>query len=155
MRHDHWRHPTSPQIFYKLDEIVYQFLRHDGDVVTLALDHMSRNSIKPFSHSPELRITAKDGSLDGEIDLCAVWEGMLTIGEAKKQGQLASSEAELRKLAGKFVSLSNALYARRVVFATMSPEWKATSVDAISRAFDSQLATPIFLTAKDLLSRVV
>jgi hypothetical protein len=116
---------------------------------------MSRNSIKPFSHSPELRITAKDGSLDGEIDLCAVWEGMLTIGEAKKQGQLASSEAELRKLAGKFVSLSNALYARRVVFATMSPEWKATSVDAISRAFDSQLATPIFLTAKDLLSRVV
>ena len=33
--------------------------------------------------------------------------------------------------------------------------WKATTVDAISRAFDAQLATPIFLTAKDLLGRVV
>ena len=51
--------------------------------------------------------------------------------------------------------ITKTLYARRVVFATLSPEWKATNVDAMFRAFGGQLATPIFLTAKDLLSRVV
>jgi hypothetical protein len=31
---EHWRYPAAPQIFYKLDEIIYQFLKADGDVAT-------------------------------------------------------------------------------------------------------------------------
>src|SRR6185437_4208643 len=44
----HWRSPASPQIFYKLDEVVYQFLKSDGDVVALSLDYLARRSKHPF-----------------------------------------------------------------------------------------------------------
>jgi hypothetical protein len=153
IEHKNWRHPAAPQVFYKLDEVVYQFLRNDGDIVTLALNYMARTSTKPFDYTPELRVEALDGSWASEIDLCAAWDGTITIGEVKKQGQLGCSEVDARKIVAKYVRLSEAFHARRVVFATMSPCWKSASLRAICQAFEGHLATTILLTSVDLLGQ--
>lgn len=150
----HWHHPDAPQIFYKLDEIVYQFLKGDGDVVALSLDYMSRNSKTSFNYSPEIRFQDKDSTVTGEIDICAVWDGVLVIGEAKKQGELAPSESETRKTINKYVRLAAMLNARRVVMCTASPEWRSTTVAIVRSAFQDKLAAPVFLTAQELLGKI-
>jgi hypothetical protein len=151
IRREHWRQPSAPQIFYKLDEIVYQFLKNDGRVVALGLDYMSQNSSHSFNYSPEIRFSTDHGTLSGEIDLCAVWNGELVIGEAKKQGQLADSVSEEGKIIRKYVSLATKLHTRRVVFCTMSSEWRASTLDAIVRGFHGRLPVPVFLSAENLL----
>jgi hypothetical protein len=152
IRQEHWKHPASPQVFYKLDEIFYQFLKSDGDVVVLGLDYMSRNSKLPFDFSPEIQF--QDGSeFAGEVDLCAVWDGELTIGEAKKQGELAPSACDIQKIVKKYVHLANMLHARRVVFCTTSAEWKKSTIEAVTTAFAGKVAVPRFLVAADLLSQ--
>jgi hypothetical protein len=153
IRRQHWRQPAAPQIFYKLDEIVYQFLKNDGDVVALSLDYMSRTSKQPFNYSPEIKIRKDDLAFSGEIDLCTVWNGVLTIGEAKKNGELASSDSEVRKVSEKYARLAIMLNARRVLFCTTSPEWKNSTMDAVRLAFKDDLAVPTFLAAQDLLGK--
>jgi predicted RNA-binding Zn-ribbon protein involved in translation (DUF1610 family) len=152
IRQEHWRHPGSPQVFYKLDEIIYQFLKSDGDVVVLSLDYMSRNSKLPFNFSPEIKFHDNGSQFTGEVDLCAVWDGDLTIGEAKKQGELAPSASDIQKIVKKYVHLANMLNARRVVFCTASPEWKNSTVEAVAKAFAGRVAVPRFLAAADLLA---
>jgi hypothetical protein len=149
----HWRQPAAPQIFYKLDEIVYQFLKSDGDVVALSLDYMARNSKLPFHYSPEIEFRKSDSTLEGEIDFCAVYDGVLTIGEAKKKGELASSNGEARKIIDKYARLADVLYARRVLFCTTSQEWKSSTVEAVHRAFQGKLAVPMFVAAEELLGK--
>jgi hypothetical protein len=148
-----WKVPAAPQVFYKLDEIVYQFLKHDGDVVALGLDYMARNSKHPFNYSPEIEFRDKDSTLLGEIDFCAVFDGVLTIGEAKKQGELASSGGETRAIAEKYSRLSEMLHARRVLFCTTSREWKFSTVETVQRAFDGKLARPTFVAGDDLMGK--
>ena len=149
----HWRRPAAPQIFYKLDEIVYQFLKSDGDVVALGLDYMARNSKRPFHYSPEVEFRRSDSTLMGEIDFCAVYDDVLTIGEAKKKGELASSNGEARKIIEKYVHLADMLYARRVLFCTTSQEWNSSTVEAVHQAFQGKLAVPTFVAAQELLGK--
>ncbi|MBZ5703504.1 MAG: hypothetical protein LAN84_16855 [Acidobacteriia bacterium] len=149
----HWREPAAPQIFYKLDEIVYQFLKSDGDVVALGLDYMARNSKHPFNYSPEIEFRKSDSTLIGEIDFCAVYDGLLTIGEAKKKGELASSNGEARKIIEKYARLANMLNARRVLFCTTSQEWKSSTVEAVQRAFQGKPTVPTFVATEDLLGK--
>ena len=153
MSHRHWRHPGAPQIFYKLDEIVYQFLRNDGEVVALGLDYMARNSKHPFHYSPEIEFRESGSTLLGEIDFCAAYDGVLAIGEAKKNGELASSNAEACKIVEKYVRLADMLYARRVLFFTTSQQWKSSTVEAVRRPFQDKLAVPLFIAGDDLLGR--
>lgn len=148
----HWRHPSSPQIFYKMDEIVYQFLKSDGDVVALGLDYMARKSSHPFSYSHEVEFLTKDGALYGEIDLAAVYRGVLMIGEAKKDGRLDSSTSEVQKILDKYIRISEMLSARCVLFCTSDSQWSAPTIDAINRAFQGRLAQPEFATEKELFS---
>lgn len=144
--HQHWKHPAAPQVFYKLDEIVYQFLKNDGDVVTLSLDHMLRASKLQFNYCTEVEFRNKNSELIGEIDFCAVWNGLLTIGEAKKNsGLLSASVAE------KYAHMATILYARQVCFCTMSPQWKSSTVERVQGAFQGKLAAPVFLAADELL----
>ena len=150
---EHWKHPATPQIFYKLDEIVYQFLKNDGDVVALGLDYMARNSKHPFHYSPEVKFRKSDSDLVGEIDFCAVYDGVLTIGEAKKNGELASSNNEARKIVEKNAQLADMLSARRVLFCTTAQEWKNSTVEAVHGAFQGKLAVPTFVAAEDLLGK--
>ena len=67
-------------------------------MVVLSLDYMSRNSKLPFNFSPEIKFRGDGLQFTGEVDLCAVWDGDLTIGEAKKQGELARSASDIQKI---------------------------------------------------------
>ena len=151
--HQHWRHPASPQIFYKLDEIVYQFLRNDGDVVALSLDYLARNSKHPFSYSPEIEFRMSDSTSADEIDFCVAYDGVLAIGEAKKKGELARSPSETHHTLNKYLHLATMLNARRVLFCTTAPEWKDSTVEMVRCAFQGKLAIPIFLAGRELLGK--
>ncbi len=150
MTQRHWKSPTSPQIYYKLDEIAYQFLTHDGDVPVLALDWMRRNSSTPFHYCEELKLWRKDNSDPCcEVDLLAVWNGDLIIGEAKKAGSLGKSK-EAKRAAAKLAEVAGLLMARKIVLATSAPDWDAQSKDAITSALQGRLATAQYLTGADL-----
>ncbi len=143
-----WRNPSSPQVFYKLDEIVYLFLKNDGAVVALAIDHMRRKSRQPFVHVPELEFVKHHHQL--ESDLCAVWDGALVIGEAKKGPDLAETTGASEKIVGKYARLAELLHARRVVFATAAESWKPGMVESVKKIFNGRLAQPVLLTRSDL-----
>jgi hypothetical protein len=150
----HWKQYASPQVFYKLDEIFYQFLKHDGDVTVLGLDYMSRNSTYPFDYSPEIEFWKSDSTHPDEVDFMAVYDGVLTIGEAKKSGELGSSKSDINRIINKYIRLSSMLNARRVLFCTTSNQWQTAAVEAVNHAFRDSLAIPNFLTAKDLLGKL-
>jgi hypothetical protein len=74
-----WRHPHEPSWFYKLDEIVYQMIAHNGEVTLMSLNALQKRSFNSFLFAPELSIKEK-GSKKGfmEIDICCVMDGTLT-----------------------------------------------------------------------------
>jgi hypothetical protein len=144
---------AAPQVFYKLDEIIYQFLKNDGDVVALGLDYMARNSKLPFKYSPEIKFQKAASQFGGEVDLCAVWDGELTVGEAKKQRELAATLNEVQKIVREYLYLATMLSARRVVFCPSSSEWKSSTVEAVRTAFRDTHAAPQFPVAADLFGK--
>lgn len=160
-----WRYPHSPQVFYKLDEIVFQFLNHDGDVTALALDYLRRNSSLPFSYSPEIRFKVPrshpdvaDDSGRGaveyksvEVDICAAWNGSFAVGEAKNKGSLGESKSETSQELEKYVRLGRMLHAHFVVFATLDAEWREDTVAAARNRFKDEMSSLIFLTREHLL----
>ncbi len=149
IRRANWKHPAAPQMFYKLDEIIYQFIEHDGIIVAFALDYMRAASKYPFDYSPEIRFS-KEGCDYGEVDICAVWDGELVIGEVKTGNNLGRNASEEGKAIDKYRRLAVELCARRLVFCTGAPEWKDSTIEAIRKALENQLAEPIFLDAAHL-----
>ncbi len=148
---NNWKHPAAPQIFYKLDEIVYLFLENDGDVVTLGLDYLRRTSDQPFDYSPEIKIQV-ESSVEDEIDLCAVYRGQFVIGEAKRQGDLASKERKVRTICAKYARVADMLSVRRVFFCTTSNEWNRRTTDIVNETFKGKLAIPVFIGREQLFS---
>jgi hypothetical protein len=91
LRREPPRYPDEPSWFYKLDEIVYHMLQHDGHVSILALDKMRWQSVRDFQFAPELQIRPKGSDVwDMEIDICCIASDHTQIGEAKSVSSLKS-----------------------------------------------------------------
>jgi hypothetical protein len=90
-----WYGDHEPGWFYKLDEIVYQFLRHNGYVTLLALDHLRRKAEESFLYTPDIELT-KHGETNPsvELDILCVPDGVMMIGEAKKEDRLGTSKRQ-------------------------------------------------------------
>ncbi len=80
-------------------------------MVVLGLDYIAANSKHQFDYSLEIEFRRSHSTLIGEIDFCAVYDGVLTIGEAKKRGELASSNCEALKITEKYARLADILNA--------------------------------------------
>jgi hypothetical protein len=59
-KHQHWKKHNEPRWFYKLDEMIYLTLKHNGHVPLLTLDKLRISSKESFLFRPELRIVPKD-----------------------------------------------------------------------------------------------
>jgi hypothetical protein len=146
-----WKHPASPQVFYGLDEIFYHFIRNNGDISVLALGHLERKWRHRFNYCPEIELSIEKKSI-AEVDICAAYDGILAIGEAKKVGNLDSSEAGPHAEAAKYAQLAEMFHSRRVLFCTTDSHWSENVRQIVSETFKGSLAIPIFLTGEDLLN---
>ena len=131
-----WRYPNEPSWFYKLDEMVYQMLHHNGDVTLLTLDALRRESKDSFQFAPELSIKPKDAIKPTmEIDIPCIMNGKMIIGEAKSVDTLAVKGMTSAQVATKYREMAELLGASGVIFGTSMPTWDETTEKAIAGAF--------------------
>lgn len=129
-----WLHSTQPPWHYKLDEIVYQFLGHHGDVPLLTIDALRRQSPNSFIYSPELKIWPEaDPDKKLEIDICCIMDNRMIIGEAKSNDSLKVDGQRATKLTGKYEKLAKRMGASGIIFSTTEPDWDQPSKDAIDQ----------------------
>jgi hypothetical protein len=149
--HKHWRHPSQPHLYYQLDELVYLGLEHNMQVPLLALDVLQRASEDSFLYVHELEYREKDRETPPrEVDLNCVADGLLTIGEAKKDDRLGKNDKDESEAISKYLDLAKRLAAHQIVFATASEQWHPSTIERIKKAFQDQRFHPILLTRKNL-----
>lgn len=149
----HWKMPDEPAWFYKLDELVYQGYRQGMAVPLLALDHLRSNTSENFSFTTDREFWKVNAAKpEAEVDFFCVTDGVLTIGEAKKENRLGKSPSEENAEISKYKRMAVGLAARRLVFATLAEAWNTTTVERVTSAFgDMRFVRVCFLTSQDLL----
>jgi len=154
-RRENWLTTKEPPWHYKLDEIVYQFLHHHGDVALLATDVLQREAQRRFLYSSELKIRS-EASLDEklEIDICSIVNNKIVIGEAKSNGSLKDNDQKPAQVVAKYRSLAKKMGASAVAFATTEPAWDEASQTAIdSLRQDDPLLWVYNLRGRELMTK--
>lgn len=91
--------PATPTLAYQLAEAAHQFLVNRSDVTALALGALQQRSRASFSGDFDHEVRMSDGSVR-EIDLVAVTDGNIVIGESKSNGKFDAGDfALMRRLA--------------------------------------------------------
>jgi hypothetical protein len=131
-----WKTPDEPSWFYKLDEMVYLMLEHNGHVPLLTLNQLRLRSKDSFLYRPEIRLTQKgSSSMYLELDLCCVADGKLCIGEAKSNDSLEGDKLTPLETAERYRDLALKMGATMVVFSTSADAWNLASRKATRAAF--------------------
>lgn len=130
-----WKGPEEPEWFYALDEVAYQGFRANIQVPILALAELSR-STRSFLYMPEA-VVHRPGQDDMEIDLWAIVDGRIVIGEAKKSDQLESSDRREKQRCAALRALVADLTADEFVMATAGSAWLARSKNNVERTIGS------------------
>jgi hypothetical protein len=108
-------------------------------VPLLALDALQRRSTDSFLYVHELGYRELDAETPPmEVDLNCVTDGLLTIGEAKKDDRLGKNDKEESETISKYLDLAKRLAAHQVVFATASEQWHPTTAERIKNAFKNE-----------------
>jgi len=117
-----WRDTPEPRWFYALDEVVYQALDSDIRVPVLALAEIAR-SAGSFLYMPEA-IVRIAGRPEMEVDLWAIVDGQIVIGEAKRSDELCTTARREERRCVALRALGADLSADQFVMATESAQWK-------------------------------
>jgi hypothetical protein len=149
----HWKMPHQPAWFYKLDELVYQGYRQNMAVPLLALEYLRSKSSENFSFTTDREFWKRGGSKpDAEMDFFCVSDGVLIIGEAKKEDRLSGSPSDESREITKYKRVAAGLSARRLVLATFSNEWNPNTRERVIAAFKDMPGVSVtFLTSAELL----
>jgi len=87
IRQERWKKPVDePYWYYSLDEVAFQALSHDGWDVVEVLTQLSHHT-RSFLWTPQMDFWQGDDLL-GEIDIIAIADGRLIVGEAKSGDRL-------------------------------------------------------------------
>jgi hypothetical protein len=138
-----WKGPEEPPWFYALDEVAYQGLRSNIHVPILALAELSR-STRSFLHMPEV-VVRRPGRDDIEVDIWAIVDGRVIIGEAKKSDQLGTSDRNEKKRCAALRDLATEVTADEFVMATASQAWSDRSKNNVERTIGT-VATVRWIT---------
>ncbi|MER6353695.1 hypothetical protein ABT186_18105 [Streptomyces sp. NPDC001634] len=111
----------EPQWYYGLDEVAYQGLRSNIHVPILALAALAEPA-HSFQHMPEA-VVRRDGYPDLEVDLWAIVDGRIVIGEAKISDRLEPTKREEARRCAALKGLIDDLSADEFVMATTGPAW--------------------------------
>ena len=120
-----WIGQHEPRWYYELVEVVYQALRYDM-LYPIATLHALRRETRTFQFVPELAVS-KNGAQVAEVDICAILDSEILVGEAKKGGALGNSAKEEKRTCSKLRRVAHAVTADSLVFATGANEWRAAT----------------------------
>jgi hypothetical protein len=131
-----WKQPEGgePNWYYDLDEVVYQALSHDVAAPVLALSELGQGA-ESILVRPEADVYGEQGLL-AEIDLWAIIDGQVVVGEAKTIDRLDRTRAGERRIAARLTSVAQAVTADQVVLATTAPAWNERSVAVMQEALE-------------------
>jgi hypothetical protein len=129
-----WKQPADgePHWYYDLDEVVYQALKHDFRAPILALSKLAEGA-RSLLTRPEADVYRGEERI-AEIDLWAVVDGKILIGEAKTVDQLDPDRATERASARRLAEVAAAVTADEVIMATTAPDWNPTTIDMMNNA---------------------
>ena len=154
-KQNHWRKPPEePRWYYKLDEVVYQGIKHNMHVPVLAIRKLKKTATDGFHYAPEIEIRKDPTSEkpDLELDFITIIDGKVLIGEATKENELSSNANEEREQLTNLRDITLAVQAKKVVLATFSNEWSERTKKTVNEIFSSTVCSPLFLTKQELLS---
>jgi hypothetical protein len=137
-----WKHPADgePDWYYDLDEVVYQALRQDIRAPILALSKLTEGARSVLTR-PEADVNNSAGWV-AEVDLWAVVDSKILVGEAKTVDQLDADRAKEHKAAARLARVAAAVTADEVILATTAPAWNPTTIDTMNNAFKEH-ASPL------------
>jgi hypothetical protein len=115
---ERWLERDEPHWRYRLDEVVYQFLKENGDLPVLALAHFLDETDVAVDVSYELRFTSPAG-VEAEIDIVAARGFELILGEATRAERYATQHEHNRFL--ELRAAADAAEARHLLLATSQP----------------------------------
>jgi hypothetical protein len=145
----------EPELFYKLDEIVYQYIRNNGYVATLALDHLSQKSEGNFLFTHDLELLPPQDLKENkqELDIVCIRDGLITIGEAKKEDRLGEKGSKEVEEIRKYIKIAEQISAKALVFATLSADWSRETYTNVNKYTSGKNLEIIWLKSADLLSQ--
>lgn len=118
----------------------------------LALDLLRSKSEDSFLYTPDLELTKRDAqAAEMELDILCIRDGVLTLGEAKKENQLGKTRREELKEIEKYKGLAEAIGAEALVFATFADSWSDCTLRNIQNTVPSQIAVTL-ITGPELLA---
>lgn len=122
-------------------------------VPILALDFLRRESTQNFSFTTDRELWKPEALRpDAEVDLFCVVDGILTVGEAKKEDRLGKNTSDENAEIRKYKRIAASLAARHLVFATLSDAWNMQTRERILSAFSDMPYVGLkFLTSQELL----
>jgi hypothetical protein len=123
----------EPKWFYDLHGAVRELLDQHGDVPFLAGMKLAA-SARSFEDVAELDFYRPDQDNPDEIDIAAVVDGQLVIGEAKCVAELGNRKQTLRSIR-KIIGVGDLLGADQILLATTAPgPWKERDTDELLEA---------------------
>jgi len=105
-------------------------------VPILALAELSKGA-KSFLYMSDSTVTATDG-LEVEIDVWAIIDGRIVIGEAKVGERLETQPNEERRKIANLSRVASAATIDRFVLATAGEAWNPTTVSMLRNALDDR-----------------
>ena len=130
-----WRSPVSePQWYYDLDHAVREALKLDGHVPILALNRLRSRHRDGFSFTTDFEIIKNSTRHPPEIDFAVIADGRLILGEAKKNGRLASERREEQRKFSRLHDAARDLTADDVCLATAAAIWDQGTTELVRQA---------------------
>jgi len=123
---------ACPEIAWGLYEPVRMALKHNSHVPILALDTIRRWSPRRFIYANALGLEGGDGDLPGDLDMFAIVEGEVWIGEAKKR-------VIDKKALTKVEELARRLHPDVLVLVTAEESWNPTQVRDVFAPLEKRL----------------
>jgi len=140
-----WMTPVEELVWqYELDEVVFQAVSRDVRAPILTLDRL-RGDSRDLLFVPERDVRDGDGQLVAEVDVWAIVDGRLIVGEAKTTDRLASGNLGEERTTGRLVYVAEAITADELVLATTAPAWHPSTRAAVGAKLAESLIEPRFI----------
>ena len=132
-----WKGGDEPTYYYDLAEVAYQAFSNNVEVPSRALARLAKNS-RSFDEMPNVEVH-KDNKGKIELDLWALVDGRIVIGEAKSGDRIKTNAAKEQEWLQRLANVAEAITADEVAFATAT-SWRQQTRTYITVAFQNHRA---------------
>lgn len=132
-----WKVGDEPNYYYDLAEVAYQAFSNNVQVPSRALARLAENS-RSFDEMPNVEVH-RDNESKIELDLWALVDGRVVIGEAKSGVRIKKNAAKEQEWLRRLADVAKAITADVVVFATAT-SWREQTRTHIHAAFQNHRA---------------